>query len=66
MAGENFLKVERERNMLREFLRLFLEWEKAMQFAQTTGRKHDAYKAADQVRSKLDAQLATVKPYIGG
>ncbi len=58
-----YVRIGYQRNELIRFKELFIDWEKALEFARTTGRKHDAYIAARKIEKAFRDQLVIVRDY---
>ena len=65
MANEPYIKrLEREKEELIQFVRCFEDWKAALEFANTTGRKGDAFKVVDEKRYLLDEQRHIIEPLL--
>lgn len=64
MSSENYLKVVKERNDLADAFNAMLEWYHAMDAAQHSVYKYDAYKEADAKRELWHALMPGVVPIL--
>lgn len=65
MATESYIeRLQREKAWLLDAIRKTMGWHAAMLWAETTGRKGDAYKAADKCRVEMNEAIHKIEPIL--
>ncbi len=65
MANESYIeRLQREKKQLIAAVKAINEWTAAMKYAEITGRKGDAYKAADARKVEMNEALRIIEPLL--
>lgn len=64
MAETTIVRLARQKKELVTYVKAFLSWREALNWAHTTSRKGDAFKAVDEKRAIMDEAYKTIEPYL--
>lgn len=65
MANESYIeRLQREKKQLIAAVKAVNEWHAAMKYVEITGRKGDAYKAADARRDEMNEAFRIIEPIL--
>lgn len=65
MASESYIeRLQREKKQLIGVIKAILTWHDAMRWAETTGKKGDAYREAAEKKTAMDKELKNIEPLL--
>lgn len=65
MASESYIeRLQREKKLFLAYIRAVVAWHDALDHANNTGRKGDAYRIADEKRVAMKDAYSTIEPLL--